>query len=170
MALQATTLTNSSAGSQTPTDNSHDGSLLTWDRFSFNSETVQYGFSGAPVDWKKFRFQYYCNDVTLGALYIYIIPTGVTNPASYTLVYSSSALANNGDITYEHGSTISADGIYIKVVHSGDASRDGDFKEVECWDEAGAVGWTHKINSIAPENMAKVNSVAKADITKINQT
>ena len=149
MALQATTLTNSSGGSTTTTANSHDGNVATWDRAAVagsGTESLQWGFSGGPLDWKKFQLQIYGSVPAYGKLRVYIIPTGETDPANYTLVYSNSgrefggSLIANNDITYEHGSTISADGIYIEIENAGaEGSQNADTKELDCWDVAAIV-------------------------------
>ena len=149
MALQATTLTNSSGGSTTTTANSHDGNVATWDRAAVagsGTESLQWGFSGGPLDWKKFQLQISVSAPNYGKLRVYIIPTGKTDPADYALVYSNSgdefggSLIANNDITYEHGSTISADGIYIEIDNEGsEGAFNVDTKELDCWDVAAIV-------------------------------
>lgn len=177
MALVQTTLTNSNAGTITTTDNSHDGNLSTYDEFTFGlniEHTLQWGFDGNPVAWKKFRIQLYTDrdwpDPTYTHLYIYIIPTGTTDPANYTLVYDEAISEGyDRDFIYEHSSLINADGIYVKAYR--DTVEGGaypvQFKEVECWHEAADAGYPNDVNSVPGGNIDSVNGVPGGNIGTI---
>lgn len=180
MALEATTIANNSGGTVTSTNNSHDNSTTTYDDVSpswSSPETIQWGFGDAPVDWKKFRLRtnvYYSGN--FGVVDIYIIPTGETSPANYTNVYSNSGdeeggtIPSNGvwDVSYEHGTAISADGIYIKVATTAEAGQNIGMADIDCWHEASASGYANKVNSVASASIGKINSIATASIGKVS--
>ena len=74
----------------------------------------------------------------------------------------------DNDITYTHGSTISADGIYMTAKNDGDNTSTVNVQEVECWDEAGSSGYGNKVNGVPSANIGKINTVPTANISKVN--
>lgn len=138
MALQETTLTNSNAGTITSTNASHDANMDTYDDLGVvgtTPVTMQWGFSGKPVNWKKFRARGSAWGAG-GIFKIYIIPAGETNPANYILVFTKENISTGEiDETYEHGNVISADGIYLSTYATVDAGTGDYVREMQTWHE-----------------------------------
>ena len=169
MSLVATTLTNSSAGTLTTTNNSHDNNASTNDSKSVSAATTdsaQWGFSGSPASWKKFRFSANVADVNFGNLKVYIIPTGETDPANYTQVYNATP-SETTDISYEHAATISADGIYVKMYNGGDTVRTVNIVDVWCWEEEAASGYPNDVGGVEAGDIDEIGGVATGDIDEV---
>lgn len=148
MADLAITLANSSAGTQASTSNSRDDNIATYDQFTVGTaatETIQWGFSSTPKTMTKYRVRFYAEGI--GAeVYIYAIPAGITNPASYTLIRSIKTsggdqvlVAGDNDTTQlTLGAPISSDGLYLKITNIGDAGGIARAQDVYAWENGGS--------------------------------